>query len=176
MLAFPSFRRITVQRSMALTCAALLAATITSPNQVGAQTFECELSKSKIRVTGWRVSRTTDTAFQDVLNTNLSFTQGGTGPGCVVVQFAAKVNVREGLFMYIRAVLKSEPTGTETILPPGEVLLASDGAGQAGAFIFADRGIMPGMYTVRMQWQTWPHHGQDGRIYMHERTMMVQHQ
>jgi hypothetical protein len=160
--------------STVLACAALVAAALVPGGEVAAETFRCELSKSKVRVEGGRISRTVDQEFGDVPFTEIRFTQGGDRPGCVVIQFSGAAGRGKGV-MYIRAVLHADATGVNTILPPGNVPFAPFSADEfvsARTFNFAAPEIAPGTYTARMQWQSFP----SGAVFMHERIIIVQHQ
>jgi hypothetical protein len=171
MPAFGLFLR--ARYSAVLACAALVTTFIVSAGEGVAETFQCEVSKSKVRVAG-RISRTDDQEFRDVPFTEFRFTQGGAGPGCVIVQFSATAGRGKGV-MYVRAVLDAEPTQIRTILLPGSVPFAPFSADEfvsARAFNFSAPTVAPGTYTVRIQWRSFP----SGAVFMHERAVIVQHQ
>lgn len=179
MPALVLFTRARARRSTVLACAALLAAAITPAREGVAETFNCELGKSKVRVEGGRISRTNITTFEDVPFTEIRFTQGGTRPGCVIIQFSSSVYAGKDRDMQMHAVLDAEATKVRTILPPGNVRFAGNDdesvrsdAVRARTFNFAARGIAPGEYTARIQWAS----VRSGSVFMHERTTIVQHQ
>jgi hypothetical protein len=176
---FDPFARMRRRSLTLLAAAALTTASFIVPGSGVAETFQCELGKSKVRVEGGRISRTTDQEFRDVPFTEIRFTQGGTKPGCVVIQFSGAAYAGKDRIMWIHAVLDAEATQARTILPPGNVPFAGNDdefvnsdAVRPRTFSFAARGIAPGEYTARVQWKSL----RGGAVFMHERITIVQHQ
>jgi hypothetical protein len=179
MPSFDLFMRGIVRRSVALAFGVLVSSAIVIASDAAAETLQCEVAKSKIRVEGGRISHTADQEFRDLPFTEIRFTQGGTSPGCVIIQFSGSAYAGRDRIMWIQVVLDAEATQIRTIVPPGNVPFAGDDdelvnsdAVRPRTFNFAVQGISPGNYTARVRWISL----RGGAIHMHERTTIVQYQ
>jgi hypothetical protein len=117
---------------------------------------------------------TSSTSFVNVPNAGVSFTQGGTGSGCVIVTFTAEAFARVSRLLQIRARLDNSSTAA-----PGVVQLSGDddedGDGdwaRAHAFTFIFPSVAPGAHTVRMQFRSVFFFEP---VTIHKHTVVVQH-
>jgi hypothetical protein len=117
---------------------------------------------------------TSSTNFVNLPNGSVSFTQGGTGSGCVIVTFAAEAFARVSRILQIRARLDNS-----SVAAPGIVQLSGDddedGDGdwaRAHAFTFIFPSVAPGAHTVRMQFRSVFF---SEPVTIHKHTVVVQH-
>lgn len=91
------------------------------------------------------VTNITEPNFKPVSDTAMSFVQGGTAPGCVMVHFSAELSGSP----VIRAVLDNTILGL-----PNEVRLDTQDADvTARSFLFIFTGIAPGRHNVRLEFR-----------------------
>jgi hypothetical protein len=117
---------------------------------------------------------TNASSFVDVPNSWISFTQGGSGSGCVVVTFTGESWAPRGRVLQLQARLDSATTGA-----PGNVQLSGDddedGDGEwsrshAFTFVFPSVKAGPHYLVVRYRSVT-----SGNRVYMGKHTTVVQH-
>ena len=104
----------------------------------------CSPTKMSIRVGTGTVS-TSSTTFTVIPLTAIAFTQGGTGPSCVVVRFSGASSVVGGGVSRLQAVLDG------TVAEPNSVSFSGENVGSvAHAFEFVFPSVPPGSHTLRM--------------------------
>jgi hypothetical protein len=148
--------------------AGLLLATVST--QAQAQTVAtCSPTKMRIKVAATTAS-TTSTSFVAIPDSGLTFTQGGTGPSCVLVRFSAASSVNGNSVARVAAKLDNA-----TSAEPVSAQFSGDtvsGGSRAHSFEFLFVNVPPGPHTVRMMYMVG--NGSD-EVFMDERTMVVQH-
>ncbi|MGQ0484159.1 MAG: hypothetical protein ACT4SY_02225 [Hyphomicrobiales bacterium] len=117
---------------------------------------------------------TSSNNFVNVPNAGVSFNQGGTGNGCVIVTFTAEAFARVSRLLQIRARLENG-----AIAAPGVVQLSGDDDedrdgdwARAHAFTFIFPSVAPGAHTVRMQFRSVFFFEP---VTIHKHTVVVQH-
>lgn len=117
---------------------------------------------------------TSSSSFVNVPNAGVSFSQGGTGSGCVIVTFTAEAFAPGGRLLQVRARLDDSVTAApETVFLSGDDDEDGDGRwARSRAFTFIFPSVAPGSHFVRMQFRS-----PDifGRVYIHKHTVVVQH-
>jgi hypothetical protein len=90
------------------------------------------------------------TTYKNLPETVVNFTQGGSGPGCVIVFFSANVYRGTSEDVFIRAVIDGNVVG----LPQDQQWDSSTVSYRAngGSFIFPS--VAPGAHSLRMQLRT----------------------
>jgi hypothetical protein len=130
-------------------------------------TVTCAPTKMKINVTTGTVS-TNSTTFRAIPGTGITFTQGGTGPSCVIVRFSAASSVTGGGISHVEAVLDQVTTAE-----PGMVQFSGANVGSVShAFEFLFPSVAPGSHTLRMFFKV---NSGGHTVYVDERTTTVHH-
>jgi hypothetical protein len=112
-------------------------------------TFECTLTQIKGIASSLEGS-TASTAFVAIPETTVSFVQGGTAPGCIVVRFSGEALVCcSG--MLIRAVLDNK-----FLAHPRKVNFLTEAIGgiSGHTFEFLFPRVTPGTHTIQMQYRS----------------------
>ncbi len=129
-----------------LLCAALLLPVGLAPAMAAGAT--CSPTKMKIRTVTGTIS-TNSTTFQPITDTSITFTQGGTGPSCVVVRFSAATSVVGGGVSRVQAVLDNV-----TMAEPGQVQFSGENVGSVShAFEFLFPSVAPGSHNLRIMFR-----------------------
>ena len=117
---------------------------------------------------------TSSSSFVDVPNSTVTFGQGGTTSGCVIVTFTAEAFAPSERLLQIRAILENS-----VVAAPGNVQFSGDDDedsngrwARSHAFTFIFPSVAPGLHNVRMQFRS-----PDifGRVFIHKHTVVVQH-
>jgi hypothetical protein len=117
---------------------------------------------------------TTSSSYVNVPNTSISFLQGGSGNGCVIVTFSAESWAEYGRLIFVRARLDDAITAA-----PGAVQFSGDddedGDGRwarSRAFTFVFPAVPPGAHFVRMEYRSVT---AGRRVYIGKHNTVVQH-
>lgn len=117
---------------------------------------------------------TFSTSFVNVPNAGVSFTQGGTGGGCVIVTFTAEAFTQSNGLMQVRARLDDAVTAA-----PGVIQFSGDDDedlddryARSHAFTFIFPSVGAGSHFVRMQYRTVDFFRE---VTIHKHTVVVQH-
>lgn len=117
---------------------------------------------------------TFSTSFVNVPNSGVSFNQGGTGSGCVIVTFSAETFTEPNGVMQVRARLDDSVTAA-----PGVVQFSGDDDedfdgrwARSRAFTFIFPSVMPGSHSVRVQFRSVDFFRE---VVIHKHTVVVQH-
>ncbi len=117
---------------------------------------------------------TSSSSFVDVPNSTVTFGQGGTTSGCVIVTFTAEAFAPGNRLLQVRAILENS-----VVAAPGNVQFSGDDDeegddrwARSHAFTFIFPSVAPGLHNVRMQFRS-----PDifGNVYIHKHTVVVQH-
>lgn len=118
-----------------------------APNLAGG----CDTTASKFKVYTSSPQTTNSSNYSDIVGTNVSFRQGGTAAGCVIVTFASEAMVSTGGQMVVRALLE-----TDALCGPADVSFVpvSNAMSNLGAqsMTFVCTNVAPGNHTVRVQY------------------------
>jgi hypothetical protein len=133
-------------------------------------TVACSPGKMKIVASSLDQSFRTAETFGNIPEATVTFTQGGTGPSCVLVQFSAGTFQLGGDSVMVRAYLNNT-----TAAVPAEVQYSTDNgvahASNASSYQFVFPSVAPGNHTLRMQYRS---NGGDG-VFVHRHTTVVHH-
>src|SRR6476620_581694 len=149
------FRSLRVMVSMALLASATpgLAVSEHIPSSRAALVKgSCSPERMKITV-ATDFNTTTSKTFVRVTNSQISFTQGGTAPSCVIVSFTSEASAAANEVMRMRVLLDS----STTCLPDDNIFVRSnatvtDLADRAMNFVCPD--IAPGDHDVQVQYRS----------------------
>ncbi len=112
----------------------------------------CGTTGSNAKVYTAMVQNSGSSSFVDVIGTNVTFKQGGTTNGCVIVTFAAEAMVSTSAQMIVRALLE-----TDAVCGPADVSFVPSSLQPAGlgarSMTFVCTNVAPGNHTVRMQFR-----------------------
>lgn len=111
------------------------------------------LTKSKVKlndVLDTAGSNTTSITFIDLPGTSVSFTQGGTGPGCVIVTFSAIGRADADDVSNVRVMMG------QTAAKPNEIRFNAGTAGKyaAATYQFIFPLVPPGDRKIRIQYRS----------------------
>jgi hypothetical protein len=149
-----------MRRSRRAWLSSLTLATLLSPGIGSAVPVNCsKLANIDIAVAVNSITTFSQT-FVNVPDMALSFTQGGTTPGCVIVRYSAEVLSSPGASgdndqMIVRPLLD----GNVQSLPPQSDLTSDDDEDhdrrflRSHSFEFLFSSVSPGPHTVVMQWR-----------------------
>jgi hypothetical protein len=89
--------------------------------------------------------------FANIPEAAVSFTQGGTRPGCVVVRFSAQSYAGANNTLHVRAFLDNKTAGL-----PASVQYAAEQnvISDAHAYDFVFPSVAPGVHVLRMQFRS----------------------
>jgi hypothetical protein len=136
-----------------LAIAALLLAAVTMTTAVAAVSGACAPTKKKFKVS-FETESTSSQTYVNVDETNISFTQGGSSPSCVIVFFSAEANISgSDTTMVVRAEVDGESFSCE---PTGAFFLRSGATSEpvhANAMNFVCPDVDPGAHVVRIQFR-----------------------
>ncbi|MPZ58480.1 MAG: hypothetical protein GEU91_18710 [Rhizobiales bacterium] len=144
------------QGARAKTGVAPAAAGACSPNKIAYKTSDVSVNMSS-------------NVFAVVPQTLVAFTQGGASPSCVIVRYSAMAAAQES-WIPLRVVLDGS-----VIAEPGVISYEGEteiiGISLARSFDFVFPAVAPGAHRVRVDWRSF----RSTIIYMHRRTIIVQH-
>jgi hypothetical protein len=142
-----------------------------------ATTGTCTMKKANFTASTLDFSTTTSATFVNIPEGLVSFTQGGSTSGCVIVDFSGMVfaNAAGAALEYVRAVLN-----TGAVAVPFETQFNGDDDEDADgrwarshAYTFVFPSVAPGAHTIQMQFRSLVA-GQT--VFMHRHTTVVYHQ
>jgi hypothetical protein len=109
----------------------------------------------------------TSNVFAVVPQTPVAFTQGGVNPSCVIVRYSAMAAASYPKWIPLRVLLDGS-----VVAEPGEIQYEGyTEISLARSFDFIFPSVAPGAHTVRVEWRSF----NGGIIFMHDRTIIVQH-
>jgi hypothetical protein len=145
-------------------------------DQVFAAKFRCPNTIAVDVAAGIPFIFTSSQTFQNIPDNGLIFTQGGSGPGCVLIRYSADVFSSDtpDNVMVVRPLLDSA-----TLATPSQVVFTADDDEDSDGLFFRSRAfqflfpaVAPGQHQIVMQWRS-----VGGTVInMHGRTMTVTHQ
>jgi len=115
------------------------------------------------------VSVNIDTStYATVPNTSVNFTQGGSSASCVIVRYSGMASATEPRWIPLRIVLNGR-----TVAEPGDVQFEghTQGISLVRSFDFVFPSVQPGKHNIRAEWRSF----NTGIVFMHRRTIVVQH-
>ena len=127
----------------------------------------CRLPKTDFITNDVLSLSTTSTSYVAVPGMTKRITQGGSTPGCVVVDVSGYSYAPNGALLNVSVKLDG------VLGSPYEVQFSGDDGqwAQAHSAVFAFRGVPPGTHTVSMVYESF-----DGQaVFMHEPAMSVAH-
>jgi len=154
-----------------LLCSALffLASLAPTPALAAATSVNCNPAPTKLRaiVGDDVITFTSSTTHVNLAQTRINFTQGGTGPSCVIVRFSAEAGAGPGPWLELRAVLD----GVTVALPPAVRFGINEGSEVARSYDFIFPSVAPGMHTLQMQFRS----SNGTSVFISDRTTIVLH-
>jgi len=128
----------------------------------------CDTTATKFKVSA-ADQMTGSNSYIDINETKVTFKQGGTRAGCVIVTFAAEARADTGVAMVVQAVLDGVPC------TPADVAFVPNSAAPASSAVrsmtFVCLEVEPGNHAVQMQY----HLSGGGTIEVGARTTAVQY-
>lgn len=133
------------------------------------------LSATNFKTDSATSASTTSSGFVDVPNSGVSFTQGGSSNGCVIVSFSGESYAPSGRLLLLQARLDSSSTAS-----PGIVQFSGDDDengnskwARSHAFNFVFQSVAPGPHFVTIRYRT----ATSGRrVFMGKHATVIQHQ
>ena len=134
-----------------------------------ATVMSCSPTKMRIKTMTGTVSTNSNT-FTSIPEAAITFTQGGTGPSCVVVRFSAASSVTGGGISRVIATLDNNDGAPAE---PGQVQFSGANNGSVShSFEFLFPSVAPGPHTLRMMFRVG---NASSTVFVDERTIVVQH-
>ena len=146
---------------------------VIAPSVVGG----CQPTRMHFIATNSTEQQTTSTEYVNMPQAGVGFTQHERG--CVIVQFAGVVFANSVGDIAHRIMVRAVLEGTNRVATPRNVQLSGDDDEENDGrwarahgmnFVFPD--VPEGEYRVQMQWRS----PQGGTIYVHQHTVLVQHE
>lgn len=133
-----------------------------------------EMTKVKFKSDNSIDGSTVSGSFVDVSGANVSFTQGGSSSGCVIVTFTAEVFAPKSRLMFVRARLDGSKNAA-----PGAVQLTGDDDedgddawARSHSFTFIFPSVSPGSHQLNIQYRS----GLGGeRVFLGKHTTVLQY-
>ena len=105
-----------------------------------------------------------------MIDSNVTFTQGGSTASCIIVSFSGEAGAPENSWMNLRALLDGIVCQPNAVQFVRSNATATDQAARAMNFICPD--VAPGSHTVRLQFGP---SGSGQEVYLDYRTTIVQY-
>ncbi len=133
------------------------------------------LSATSFKADNATSASTASNSFVNVPNTGVSFTQGGSSSGCVIVSFSAEAFAPNGRAILLQARMDGSSTAS-----PGVIQLSGDDDengndkwARSHTFNFAFLSVAPGAHVVTIRYRS----ATSGkRVFLGKHTTIVQHQ
>jgi hypothetical protein len=118
------------------------------------------------------IASTNSTAWSNIPDAAVTFTQHGTKPGCIIVRFSASMAASAGAGAIVRAILDGSLQIPAIVGVPFTVQYASNDGYRAQSFDFVFPSVEPGPHTIRIQWKR---SGAVGPVDVSDRSTVVHH-
>jgi hypothetical protein len=126
--------------------------------EAASATGNCVTTATKYRVADTSAG-TTSTSFVNVLQSGLTFVQGGSAPGCVIVSFTAVITTADA-WMYVKPTLDGE----NPVDPNSGVWRVTVQDSRTAVFVFTN--VSPGSHSLVMKFRS----NNGGNVTVYNRT------